>query len=214
MPKSFTLGGVEYTTKKAAGEAVRRLLYAHPIGTVITDAKDEEFLRDLLSFHPDYPDKAGPGVDHFTVDRALHGTVGFHVVRTDGTQEVFSYLACLKHPSHRENVLGTMRLSVSDQIYRFREANCPPGQPITCAITGQTITWDEVHIDHEVPVFVDLAESFVSRHGGFDAIAVDKRDTPQRWHLRDLDVEWRQYHQQHATLRVVSRAANLTRRRS
>ncbi|MGW4817165.1 DCL family protein [Kitasatospora cineracea] len=214
MRKSFTLGGVEYTTKKAAQEAVRRLLYAYPVGTAITNAKDEEFLRDLLSLHPDYADVAGPGVAYFTVDRSLHGTAGFHVVRTDGTQDVFSYLACLTHPSHRDNVLGTMRLSVSEQIYAFRDANCPPGQPVTCAITGQTITRDEVHIDHEAPLFVDLAESFVNRHGGFDAVAVEKRDTPQRWHLRDLEFEWQQYHHQHASLRVVSKAANLSRRRS
>ncbi|MGD3112810.1 DCL family protein [Streptomyces sp. YGL11-2] len=213
MRKSFNLGGVEYTTKKAAGDACRQILYAYPAGSVVADRKDEEFLRDLLSLHPEYPDKAGPGVDQFTVDRTPHGNIGFHVVRADGTREVFSYLACLTHPDHRTNVLGTMRLAVSAQIYSFRATNCTPGTPIRCAITGETITWDDIHIDHEEPQFVDLAENFANDHGGFEAIAVESRDTAQRWHLRDHEAEWQEYHERHATLRIVSKAANLARGR-
>ncbi|MGW6791885.1 DCL family protein [Streptomyces chartreusis] len=59
---------------------------------VVTDPDDDAFLRALLALHSEAEEKIGPGVDHFQVRKHPDwDTYGFWVVRTDGTEDDFSY---------------------------------------------------------------------------------------------------------------------------
>ena len=57
--------------------------------------EDSLHLEGLFRRHPDYPNKAGSGIDHFEVMPADYGTQCFCAIRGDGSKEGFSYIKCV-----------------------------------------------------------------------------------------------------------------------
>lgn len=58
-------------------------------------AADGEFLEEALKRHPEASMKIGPGVRSFEVRSADYGTQCFWILRTDGSEERFSYKSCV-----------------------------------------------------------------------------------------------------------------------
>src|SRR5207247_325445 len=98
----------------------RQVREKYAVGASVTDAADQEFLLDLLAMHPESGEKIGEGVDHFEV-RKNGSTVGFWIVRSDGSDVDFSFYKCLRAPSHEEEVRGAMRAAVVEQKYNVRD---------------------------------------------------------------------------------------------
>ena len=71
------------------------------------DSSEFQIIRDLLDRHPDAKMKIGVGVKAIFVQKAFVGqwqSFCFHVKRTDGSEEDFSYNACLGlHKSDKSN---------------------------------------------------------------------------------------------------------------
>jgi Protein of unknown function (DUF3223) len=59
------------------------------------DAGDAEFLAAALARHPEANSKIGTGPRHFEVRSADYGTQCFWIIRTDGSEERFSYKSCI-----------------------------------------------------------------------------------------------------------------------
>ena len=112
-----------------------------------SDAGDQEFLLDLLALHPEADQKVGVGVDHFDV-RQNGTTVGFWVVRSDQTETDFSFISCLRAPTHEEQVRAAMREAVRDQKFFFRDAEFSAGA-VHCPVTGEALTPETSHVHHE-----------------------------------------------------------------
>lgn len=93
--KPLTISGVSFQTQKDAQEYIQGILYRYPLKTPIPEP-DHSFLCALVSLHPSAAEKIGTGIDHFTVEKALGGTVCFYVTRTDGSRSDFSFGKCLR----------------------------------------------------------------------------------------------------------------------
>ncbi|MGW6537446.1 DUF3223 domain-containing protein [Streptomyces sp. NPDC055051] len=213
------MGEEHFRTKEAVRDrcrAVRDRYQGHP---QVTGEDDDRFLRNLLTLHPDYEFKRGHGITGFTVIRNdEHGTYGFAVMRVDGTSIDFSWNTCLKPPTQRQKVLGCLRRAVKYQVIAHRDAVFMAG-PVTCAISGAPIaSTQEAHVDHHAPTFAQIAETFIDAQGGPDAfhISDDIPDGFSHAELADKEVEaaWQDYHREVAVLRVVTKLANLSRRRN
>ncbi|WJI78038.1 MULTISPECIES: DCL family protein [unclassified Mesorhizobium] len=58
-------------------------------------AADVAFLAEALKRHPEARTKIGSGIRSFDVRSADYGTKCFWVLRTDGSEERFSYKSCV-----------------------------------------------------------------------------------------------------------------------
>lgn len=91
----YWLGPFEYPSKKALLDGLKSYLLRASVG-VITNPHAIKKLHLLIVMHPDAERKIGVGVDHFKIKRnALGAGSGFWLVRSDGSEESFSYKRCI-----------------------------------------------------------------------------------------------------------------------
>jgi hypothetical protein len=97
MPRSkpLTIGQQSFETQNAANLFIQELLNSQPLKAAIPEPH-HSFLCALVSLHPRAAEKAGTGIGHFTVERALHGTRCFYLTRVDGSKTDFSYFKCTR----------------------------------------------------------------------------------------------------------------------
>lgn len=96
MAKSqpITIGKVTFAKKGDALLYFKEMLNRYNINDKVSPS-DSEFLLAALKNHPEYIDKVGVGIDHFLVRFADYGTRCFWIIRTDNTEEKFSYKSCV-----------------------------------------------------------------------------------------------------------------------
>jgi len=92
--KPFVTDVRTFEKKGDAREFFKTMLNRYKPGDRVS-ADDEKELRALLKHHTEYKAKMGPGIDHFEVMNADYGTQCFKIVRTDGTEDDFSYKHCI-----------------------------------------------------------------------------------------------------------------------
>jgi hypothetical protein len=196
--------------KKLATARCQQIIAATADGEIIT-GEVTEFLAWLVERHPGAAAKIGCGVAAFTVRRTELHTRCFYVLRLDGTTTDFSFKSCISAPAPVTRVRAAMRRSVAAQIIEFKHEAVTIA-PLVCAVTGVSLTWTEAHVDHAPPVFTALADEWAGLRGGYSAIQLVSRVDGQAGRvLSEADAaSWAEFHQEHATLRIVSRLANLS----
>lgn len=218
MSRGITIGTTHYRSKEAVRDVCRSIVQRYGVGGDVTDPNDDAFLRNLLKHHPDYETKRGAGIAHFRViPNTHHGrkSTGLGVVRPDGEVVDFSWNACLTPPTHRTQVLGALRHSITDQVIAARNAVLRSGRPLVCSVTGMPIpSVDQLHMDHAAPTFLDLAEQFIADNGGMGAFRIlpDSGAGISYTELEDkaLEGRWQDHHQERAVLRPVLKRVNLS----
>jgi len=117
--------------------------------------KYQQFVVDLFKRHPDYLEKAFPGIRGFSVatDSRWGTTRHFIVHRADETSIDFSWKICIdgQLPDRRIDVLASMRSAVADQILGFRAKQFLGKSAVDCPITGQAVSRNDSHVDHVSP---------------------------------------------------------------
>lgn len=208
--KQILIGERIYAAKKDALTAVREVRdRVRDTGRVT--AEDDDFIRDLLAMHPRVAVKVGSGVERFEV-RDNAGTNGFWIIRTDGSATDFSFMQCLNGATHQDLVRSAMRRAVIDQMQDARDREFSTTNVRYCAVTGDQITADNCHMDHEAPTFVEIADAFASAEGGYGTIAVTSDDglIGHRFVNVDVSARWERWHRDRASIRAVSKKANLS----
>ncbi len=218
---ALEIGGLSFPTKSTAADHFRKMLYRHEIASQIPDPDATE-LNWLLERHPEFRDKLGGGIEHFSVRNALYGTRCFEIVRKDGSTTDFSFHSCVggKAPSPLAEAITALRAEVAEDILQKKRewfaAHRDAEGKVPCAITGARIAIEEAHADHAPPrSFGTLAIAFLEARGidpgtGFVTPPGDNQYQP-RVVDRTLAEEWRAYHHKLAVIRVVLKGANLGR---
>jgi Protein of unknown function (DUF3223) len=93
--KPLSIGEMAFETQKAANLFIQELLNSQPLKVAIPEPH-HSFLCALVSRHPQGAEKIGPGISHFTVEHAAHGTICFYLTRVDGTKTDFSSGKCVR----------------------------------------------------------------------------------------------------------------------
>ncbi|MFE6841107.1 DUF3223 domain-containing protein [Streptomyces sp. NPDC057686] len=207
----YRINGEHFRTQKALRERIQGIMNSYRYDEVVGEA-DEEFLRDLITLHPDYEEKAGVGVGGFVVVRTEWNNRGLMLVRIDGSDIDISWQDCLKATPHARQVDGCLRRAVKPQVLAVLTEAFAHG-PVVCGITGDSIASPrEADVDHYLPEFKELASSFIQEHGGLEAfvIAPDKAAGFSVAELENaaLVTDWQDYHRKHANLRIVTKHAN------
>lgn len=160
------IGARVYSSKKAAQAEVYAMRERFYNGTAT--AEDDEFLRDLVALHPDAPDKVRAGIERFEVRKNMNN-FGFWIIRIDGTETDFSFIKGLNGCGIEDLARSAMRNAVRDQLAPVREAAIATGA--CCPILGEPLTADNCHVDHEDPLFIEIADEFAAAEGGYEHVA-------------------------------------------
>jgi len=204
----YWLGPFEYRSKQALLNGLKAYLRTAPLGKVTHELAIQK-LHLLLALHPDAERKIGAGIDHFRIARNELSGRGFRLVRSDGSEETFSYTKCITGitQSPYGKACEALRFAVRPQLDVFRSQLVFPAR---CAITGDPIVHpNDLHVDHKTPFWRLLAQ-FCKAHqvdlstlqttgNGMTLALVDRRIT-------DAFVA---YHLKHARLQASCRAANI-----
>jgi hypothetical protein len=212
-----TLGGKVFETKTQVTEYIKDIIANHPLGPLSGEAL--AVVGELFSFHPDSETKIGPGIERIDLrlNRNFSGTAkGFWIVRVDGTETDISYKKCLdSERAYRNQFNHACRFAVKEHINAFKLEFFRVAVKPTCALTGDPITPENSHVDHIPPyTFKRIVESFIVLNAlnvdvpgvclsGVDGLMIPSFVDPV---LRDKFV---QYHNNLASLRVISAAANV-----
>ena len=194
-------------TKKARTAYFSGILHGAQIGETINGHFEE--LLELLREHPDAENKIGCGVAAFKVDLVPpYLKRGFHVIRTDGSVEDFSYRICLNgYQSKKQEATRALRNEVFEQIDAVRR-RVLAGEISVCAETGAPIGAGGFEIHHAPPnTFARIVSLFVSA----EKIEIEKIKTKEgndgvTFALADrkLAQRWRAHPQSLADLCAVS----------
>ncbi len=214
MRKPFVLGDHSFPTKKDAVEYIQGILHGNHDRQL--EPVNETFVRAILDRHPDRDSKIGCGVRSIRVVRNpdFPTTWCFWLVRIDGTSTDFSFKECLKPSTHKQKVRAALRNLVSSQVEEFKNHFFVTRDVKICPLSGVEMRPSTSHVDHAAPQFVELADSWSSTEGGYDAISLITGQDGQAIDLvKDLAKasRWYVYHQHNAVLRVVDGTANLSR---
>lgn len=215
---TYTVAGKTFRTKKALREYVRQILYATSAGRLL-GPDDFEFMCALLERHQGAKQKMGCGIAAICVRKnPVFGNFGFWLIRTDGTDTDFSFEKCLKHETKLQQFKAACRTAVADTVIQFKRAYFAQfvGGLATCPITGESMTIRTSHVDHAPPMTFDrIVMQFIDdRELDVQAVKVAGvgEDNVVRNRIADdqLRNEFVRYHNSVATLRVISKHANLS----
>ncbi|TPN12878.1 DUF3223 domain-containing protein [Mesorhizobium sp. B2-1-3] len=88
------IAGEKFEKKRDALDYMKAMLNRYRPGSSVS-ATDAAFLAEALKRHPEARTKIGAGVRGFEVRSADYGTQCFWILRTDETEERFSYKICV-----------------------------------------------------------------------------------------------------------------------
>ncbi|KAL1547569.1 DNA-directed RNA polymerase [Salvia divinorum] len=92
LAQHFTVVGIQKVSRK-----LKRILKEYPVNRLLNE-EDRSTAMMALKFHPKLQDKYGSGILDIKVGRhPEHKENCFFLVRTDGTEEDFSYHKCINH---------------------------------------------------------------------------------------------------------------------
>lgn len=219
MAKPVIIAGFHFPTKGAAKQFYGEIRDRYPDGVRLLP-EDELVLRELLSNHPDAPQKIGVGVAYFTVNTDAHfgRTRHFTVHRVDGSPAKFSYHSCIDGPNARRDRLGALREAVANQILSFREHAFKAGIVLACPLRGVPITRDAYHVDHVPPLVFEVLVQDWLKSVGLTLEQIQITAPTDNQILAGMTevaqkVSWQEYHRLHARLRMLSPRANLSEAR-
>lgn len=141
-------------------------------------------------------------------------TKGFWAERVDGTETDWSFIACLRAPTHKAEVTAALRVLIAPQIREFRAHAYAGGlTKLPCAITGIDVPFAESHVDHQPPDhFASLVQRFFESVGIkiADVAVVPTIDGVTYNSLVDEELarRWIDFHARNARLRITTKEAN------
>ena len=198
MRRSYTFGGVNYSTQKAAVAAIRDVLHNAPYGRI--EGPDAVLIADLFALHPEAEEKAGCGIAWFEIGTDAFAGRGFWVRRLDGSLMDFSYRVCLRPETvDVRSAKQAARFEVDADIQAFKDA-----QPPRCSLSGQMLPAHELEVHHMHPdTFNAIWANWLAAQAAEPV--VDSIGTKLWFRDRALAESWRRYHKEHADLRLLSK---------
>jgi hypothetical protein len=139
----------------------------------------------------------------------------FHIKRTDGSIENFSYDKAVKGDPKPFTIFSkACRKAVESDMISVKESAFDGRDTIKCQETGIYIKMEEAHVDHRQPnTFSVIVDRFIEVNS-IDIVNI-QYDSIGQYGRQFIDDElankFREYHKNKATLRIVTKDLNLRR---
>lgn len=86
----------------------------------IMDKGDKQFLHTLIKLHPNYEKKKGCGIKDFVVKPTIYNSIGFFIIRNDGSTTDFSYKQCISPRTKLTKIRLACRSAIRPYIKKFK----------------------------------------------------------------------------------------------
>lgn len=213
----YEIAGLPFATRNALEDYIRSIVERYDDGSLM-DTNDQKFLEQLFNRHPDAESKKGSGIVSIEIktNKSFYAkTRGFWINRVDGSTIDISWTKCIDgtRRSPRSDFEAAARCEIASQRQKFRDAFFVGKPHVTCPLTGETLIREKCHVDHVAPnTFKCLTEQWLVANG-LRPEDIMTKDLPNGidtlFSDRALAENWKQFHEQRATLRVISKRANL-----
>lgn len=216
--KPITLGHLSFKKQGDALAYFKDLLSGISPGTALMGNEYRD-VEALLSGHPRAQEKIGTGIATLLVDVADFDGKCFHIIRSDGSRENFSYKKCIAgDPPPFTTFSVACRRAVAGELDAFKRKYFEEKQnseaKVKCPETGKWITLQESHVDHKSPMsFSVIVKFFLSAESLDPATISYTREGLYGSELSDDAIagKFREWHRKNATLRVIEAGRNLSK---
>ena len=212
--KPIVLSGKRYSTITKVQEEAQRIKKTATLNEPLVNT-DNDFMRSLIKFHPDYETKKGPGIAAIQVrHHPMHFQQReFCIIQSNGNKVHFSNKKIFSMPSKKKKFEKASRFAIYDQIRQFKTAAFRYHSTLLCPLTNEIINERNCHVDHVAPLFKQLKQEFIE-HNNIDVNTVEFRsDINGNVHFEDDEIRaaFETFHRERATLRVTSVNGNSNR---
>lgn len=151
----FILNGITYKTKDATKKAIQQKIKDLDLIVINQEHKDFKFFSDLLELHENRHIKIGCGIKQFHIrrNRMSYNERTLFVERIDGTEDTWSYKACL---SIKQNDLTAALRSSIGQFTTMYKMSLPK----LCCCYCNTYS-GSFHVDHKTIPFSKIKDDFL-----------------------------------------------------
>lgn len=210
MPKktALNIAGLTFESKSAAVSFFRSILDKYGNGTQLNEA---DFKHVIALAREKWDPEASASAEAVIVDvHPFHAqTRCFHIV-IGGYCHLFSYLVCINgSPSNLSIFSRACRQAVAPRLREYKKAVFK-SRPVRCALTSEVIEWEDCQIDHKAPLtFSVIVKSFiVATKQDLNAIQYTFDRFVNEFADDQLVNQFREFHEQMAVLRVLSKNSN------
>lgn len=189
----------------------------HVLKTTINggEVSDLGRMAEILSDHPEWESKIGSGLRSIVKrETPYRNNYCFHIVRTDGTETDISFMKAINGINERAIVIKAMRNAALPSIIEYKQQNYTPNVS-RCAISGELLNDNNVHVDHYDLYFADLAKIYIDQYG-LEHIKNDVLDHGEKEYITRFTVErasdFRRFHDANTNLRLLTKRVNMSRR--
>lgn len=212
------VGDMQFPSKRAAITYVRQNIYTQYESYQLLYKKHIKFMTSLLRYHPHGDQKIGVGVRTMWLQQnGGYPTRSFWLRRRDSTETDFSFLKCISPSSSLRDFKLACRKAISFSMSAFKQHYFRhKNKRLFCFVLGKRIVFNNSHVDHVPPdTFNSLVDGFIKMHNIDVKKALIHQDggIGGRFVTMSLKEKWINYHNNHATIRVISAEANLRQAR-
>jgi hypothetical protein len=208
---SYTIADEYFATQQQLVARIQGILHGARAPLRLAGA-DAALMADVLQRHPRAEEKIGIGIAALWIKRNGAFGNGFFIERTDGTWIDYSYKQCIRPQTNATKAKFAFRRAIDAQVIVVKRAAFALTDTVTCPITGEPITWETAHVDHEPPrTFAALlAEYCAERAIDLDTIDLyESKSGIGKLLPPAIAQDWAAWHQERARLRVISAEANI-----
>lgn len=214
MAKPIVIGDIQFRTKTAAKDEIRRRIGQYEAADILIVA-DQVFFEELFKLHDEYSEKVGVGIKHIQIERDFHRNRCLYIHRTDGSEIDISWVHCVQPASTKTVVSAAFRREVKELVMAFKSNQLSKGR--RCPILNTPLDYENSHVAYTEYSFESLLDDFLNQADvtfeSIELINPNPDDSDQRGILKDpaLKAQWDRFHESKARLTLMSAEANLRR---
>lgn len=215
--KQIHIGEKTFQYKKDVLAHFKRILQSYNFDEYLK-GEDFEDVVNLIKTHQKADQKIGVGIKSIKVSKVRHGAKCFELVRNDNTSKIFSYVFTINgSPKPLTRFSRACRACVQEDLRSVKQdyfdCNSVKGK-VKCQETGDLLTWEKLCVDHRQPnTFSVIIDRFSEIHD-LDLKNIEYVTHPVSGEeLADYELveQFRSYHREKASLRIVKKGLNLGR---
>lgn len=214
--EKISIGKKTYS-KKQLTEQCRKILYRYEIGQML-DNEDSNFMTEVFKRHHNAKKKIGCGIQNIRIiDQPPHRA--FEIIRVDESSTDISYVKCINMKKERYDFKEACRNAVKEDINEFKKSEFEKKQDehkrMTCPETGEKISYENSHVDHEAPnTFEKIVNDWIEMEkiepNNIKIKGYDDGEIGKEFEDEKVRQSFRLFHQKQAKLRITSPKGNLS----
>lgn len=191
---------------------IKEILNRQRIGIDILIGNDYNYVLSILKNHTDFTIKQGCGIKNIFSNNTKYGNRCFFIERLDNTIVDISYIHALKPKSKLDDIKSACRNAIRPIIKEFIKNNFNG----KCSVTGDVITYKEMHVDHYDMDFIDMFNIWIQSYDIdylYSMINKSKDNVCFETFFIDEKIksDFVSFHNDFTKLRCVSKKFNLSR---